>query len=138
MKLGSTTKKKARLEIIPLIDIMFFLVATFMMVSLSMIKNQGVDVNLPIAYSGKSREVPTSLTVSVTKTGELFCDKEKVTLDVLVKQVKDFQLAHEKGIILLNGDTEAPFGSVLSVLDKLRLLGISNVSIQTQGASTAP
>lgn len=52
-----TTRRKARIEIIPLIDVVFFLLATFVMVSLSMIKNQGIRVNLPSAVTGTPQEI---------------------------------------------------------------------------------
>src|SRR5512134_3935514 len=75
--------KKARIEIIPLIDIIFFLLATFIMVSLSMTKNQGVQVALPTASSAKSlgdqAEMEETVTLSVNQKGEIFYNKEKVT-----------------------------------------------------------
>lgn len=132
MKLGSTTRKKARLEIIPLIDIMFFLVATFMMVSLSMIKNQGIDVRLPVAYSGEAQEIPDSLTLSVTRDNILYCNKQEVSLDEMKVRVTEFTTAYPNGVILLNGDEEAQVGTLLSVLDTLRLMGVTNVFFPTR------
>ena len=57
MKITSpVSRKKARIEIIPLIDIMFFLLATFVMVSMSMVKNQGIAVNLPKASTSAAQQ----------------------------------------------------------------------------------
>ena len=61
--------KKARIEIIPLIDIMFFLLASFMLVSLSMINMKGVDVNLPTAKAAEPNEKPDLLIDMATLTG---------------------------------------------------------------------
>ena len=73
--------RKPRLEIIPFIDIMFFLLATFMMVSLSLIHNQGIELNLPGATSARPQEqTDHTQTVSVAKSGELFLNKEPITL----------------------------------------------------------
>ena len=69
-------RKKARLEIIPLIDVIFFLLATFMMVSLSMAKINGVPVNLPSATTSAPLE-KDSVVVTLTKEGDIFFDKEK-------------------------------------------------------------
>src|SRR5512134_882438 len=76
--------KKARIEIIPLIDIIFFLLATFIMVSLSMTKNQGVQVALPTAGSaaslGDQQELEQAVTLSVNEKGDVFYNKEKITI----------------------------------------------------------
>ena len=78
--------RRPRLEIIPFIDIMFFLLATFMMVSLSMIDNQGIDLNLPGANSAKPQDqTDHTQTVSVAKSGELFFNKEPITLSICRK-----------------------------------------------------
>ena len=78
------SKRKARIEIIPLIDIVFFLLATFVMVSLSMVRNQGMPVNLPRAESG-SRQTPGKeyTAITVTQNGEIYFNKKKVTLPEL-------------------------------------------------------
>jgi biopolymer transport protein ExbD len=68
-------QKRARIEIIPLIDIMFFLLATFVMVSLSMVKNQGIPVRLPSAATGQPQERKDAATITVSATGQLYLDK---------------------------------------------------------------
>lgn len=136
MKLSQTQgRKKARLEIIPLIDIMFFLVATFMMVSLSMIKNQGVEVNLPISSSSVAIERSQSATISITKDEEIYFNKDKVDMDQLRQNAREFRTEHPDGPILLNCDREARMNKVMDVLDALRHLGITNVALQTEAAS---
>ena len=66
MKVGALfPHKKARIEIIPLIDIMFFLLAAFMLVSLTMINMKGIDVNLPTATSAQPNSKPDFMIVSV-------------------------------------------------------------------------
>lgn len=133
MKLSqSQGRKKARLEIIPLIDIMFFLVATFMMVSLSMIKNQGVEVNLPIASSSVQVERSQSATISITKDEEIFFNKDKVDMAQLKQHALAFRAENPQGPVLLNCDREVRMNRVMDVLDALRLLGILNVALQTE------
>ena len=73
-------RKRARIEIIPLIDIMFFLLATFVVVSLSMIRNEGITVRLPTAQSATQEERSASITVSISEAGEIYLDKDKVAL----------------------------------------------------------
>ena len=78
-----SSRKRARIEIIPLIDIMFFLLATFLMVSLSMIKNQGVQVNLPAAATSAPQEQKDFAIISITEQGDIFYNKEKIEPDQL-------------------------------------------------------
>ena len=133
MKLSrSGNKKRARLEIIPLIDIMFFLVATFMMVSLSMIKNEGIEVNLPLSSSSHTIERAESLTISLNNANEVYVNKNLATLDELRLQIAEFRKNNPKGPILMNCDVESNMGKYLEVIDTLRLMGIPNVSLQTK------
>ena len=74
------SKRHARIEIIPLIDIMFFLLATFVMVSLSMVKSHGVPVRLPSTATGQQIEHKDFSTISVTASGQVYIDKEEVSL----------------------------------------------------------
>src|SRR5438477_577906 len=71
--------KKARIEIIPLIDIMFFLLASFMMVSLSQVHMKGIKVNLPTGVSGETQSKREYISVSVDKDGHYFFDKDEVS-----------------------------------------------------------
>jgi len=75
--------KKARIEIIPLIDIMFFLLASFMMVSLSQVHMKGIKVNLPTGASGQSQSKRDYISVSVDSNGNPYFDKQMMTYEAL-------------------------------------------------------
>lgn len=135
MKIPATfQRKRARIEIIPLIDIIFFLLATFVMVSLSMVKNQGIMVNLPAAVTGQVLDRTVIKTVTVTKSGEVFLDKENLGLDGVSSRLAALKAREAELKVLVNGDDAADFGLVIKVLDEIRRLGISKVAIQTKGA----
>jgi biopolymer transport protein ExbD len=88
--------KKARIEIIPLIDIMFFLLASFMMVSLSQVHMKGIKVNLPTGASGETQSKREYISVSVDKDGHYFFDKDEVTdTDLQQRLVKVHQSSPE-------------------------------------------
>ncbi len=129
---SSQGRRRARIEIIPLIDVMFFLLATFVMVSLSMIKNRGIPVHLPAAVSATAQERKSSAMITVTRGGVIYLDKDPVTLATLKERLT--VLAHQTPDlrIIINGDERAPFGRVTQVLDEVRLLGITTVAIQTR------
>src|SRR5438046_1251603 len=80
--------KKARIEIIPLIDIMFFLLASFMMVSLSQVHMKGIKVNLPSGQSGETQTKREYLSVSVDRDGHYFFDKDEVKDEQLLNLLK--------------------------------------------------
>ena len=132
---GGTSRggtKRARIEIIPLIDIMFFLLATFLMVSLSMIKNQGVQVNLPAATTSAPQEQKDFAVISITEQGDIFYNKEKIEPDQLRPYLQSLRDTYAEPKVFINGDEKVVFGKVVTVLDEARQVGIVKVAIQTK------
>jgi biopolymer transport protein ExbD len=127
--------KRARIEIIPLIDIIFFLLATFIMVSLSMTKNQGVQVALPTASSaaslGDNQEMEKAVTLSVTAKGDIFYNKDKITIAQLPMKLTTLKATSKDPRVILNSDAGADFKHVVAVLDEVRKIGIGKVGINT-------
>ncbi len=130
-------RKKARIEIIPLIDVVFFLLATFVMVSLSMVRNQGIPVNLPAAATSVPQDRKTQATVTVTEDDNLYLNKEQVSLAELKRRLGEMKLADPELRVFIQGDEKAALGSAIQVLDEVRKLGITKVAIQTKGAQHA-
>ena len=129
------SKRKARIEIIPLIDIVFFLLATFVMVSLSMVKNQGVSVHLPGAQTGSRQAQGSNYTaITVTQDGQVYFNKKKVNIAQLQSELQALKKANPDPTILLNGDDKAALGKAVSVLDEARKVGIKKVAIVTKQA----
>ena len=124
---------KARIEIIPLIDIIFFLLATFVMVSLSMTKNQGVNVALPTAGSAASLgdKMEKAVTLTVNAKGELFYNKDKITIAQLPMKLQTFKTTSRDPKVIINSDGAADFKHVVAVLDEVRKIGIAKVGINT-------
>ncbi|HTL48932.1 MAG TPA: biopolymer transporter ExbD [Verrucomicrobiae bacterium] len=139
MKLQQTSvRRRARIEIIPLIDIIFFLLATFVMVSLSMIKNDGISVKLPKAATATAQERDLSATITVKENGELYLNKEKITAENLLGRLTEMKAKEPETRVFVNGDELSYFGDVVTVLDKIRQAGIDKIGIQTQGVKNAP
>jgi biopolymer transport protein ExbD len=131
--------KRARIEIIPLIDIIFFLLATFVMVSLSMTKNQGVQVALPGAATASQlndqSEQDKTVTLSVTEKGEVYFNKDKVQLAQLPFKLQTLKASIKEPRVVITGDANADFKIVVQVLDEVRKIGISKVGISTDKKS---
>jgi biopolymer transport protein ExbD len=124
--------RKARIEIIPLIDIIFFLLATFVMVSLSMIKNRGIPVNLPAASSATAQERKDYTAITVTAEGDLYFNKEAMSLEGIVERLRILKLNEGDPRVFIHGDSKAEFGAAVAVLDEIRQLGIAKVAIETK------
>ena len=128
-------RKRARIEIIPLIDIIFFLLATFIMVSLSMTKNQGIQVALPTASTaaslGDQQELDKAVTLSVNAKGEIFYNKEKITLAQLPLKLQTLKSTSKDPKVIVNGDRDASFQDVVVVFDEVRKLGILKAGLNT-------
>ena len=131
---------KARIEIIPLIDIMFFLLASFMMVSLSQVHMKGMKVNLPVGQSGETQSKSQYLSVSVNKDGNVFYDKEEMSYDELLAQLKREYANNPDAKVFVRGDADTVHGNIIRVLDILRTAGFYKIAfeIKSQAAKGVP
>jgi biopolymer transport protein ExbD len=127
-------RRRARIEIIPLIDVIFFLLATFMMVSLSMIQNRGIPVQLPAAETGAPLDRSDSATITVAADGALFFDEERVDVEALGRRLDALKAGHPDPRVYLGGDARAELGAAITVLDLVRARGIGKVAIETRPA----
>jgi len=129
MKIGSPLPhKKARIEIIPLIDIMFFLLASFMMVSLTMIRMQSIKMDLPTATQATRDFKPDIVNIAVDKAGDIYIEKERKNLAELHEFLAAKFRANTNIPVYISGDRDATHGSVIRVLDLVRREGIQKVS----------
>jgi biopolymer transport protein ExbD len=122
--------KKARIEIIPLIDIMFFLLASFMMVSLSQVTMKGMKVNLPIGSSGETQSKKDYVSLSVDKDGYYYFDKEKIALEEILPRLLKVHATNPEAKIFIRGDREAVHGNVTRMLDQIRASGFTKLSFE--------
>ncbi len=124
--------KKARIEIIPLIDVVFFLLATFVLFTLSLNKSDGVTVALPEAEFSEARDTQGTVTISVTDEGAIAWNKDLVTLDEFLQRLQQFRREQPDGRILINGDERAFFAQAIYVFDEARKAGFTKVFIETR------
>jgi biopolymer transport protein ExbD len=129
--------KKARIEIIPLIDIMFFLLASFMMVSLSQTTMKGMKVNLPVGSSGEVQSKKDYISLSVDRDGYSYIDKEKVPLEEISTRLHRNYLSNPDAKIFIRGDAEAVHGNVTRVLDQIRSSGYTKISFEIKSQSSS-
>jgi len=129
MKIGSPLPhKKARIEIIPLIDIMFFLLASFMMASLTMVRLQSIKMDLPTATTATRDFKPDIVNISVDRAGDIYIEKKPVTLIELNAYLSNKLRLNTNVPVYISGDKDATHGAVIRVLDLVRRAGIQKVS----------
>ncbi|OHE87015.1 MAG: biopolymer transporter ExbD [Verrucomicrobia bacterium RIFCSPLOWO2_12_FULL_64_8] len=132
------TRKKARIEIIPLIDVIFFLLATFVLFTLSLNRIQSVDVNLPVASDKvvTQRDPDPPVTLQVSDQGNLFWNREVIDIDDLPSYLIQYRNRSNNPRILIAGDDKARWGVTVAVLDEVRKAQIEKVSMETRTRPT--
>jgi biopolymer transport protein ExbD len=126
---------EARIEIVPLIDIMFFLLASFMLVSLSMVNLKSVKVNLPTATTAAPDTKKDIVDISVNAAGSIFLDKSPVRDAELEKSLAALRTANPNLRVFISGDREARHGDIIRVLDLVRHAGIDKVAFEIKEPS---
>jgi biopolymer transport protein ExbD len=125
-------RKRARIEIIPLIDIMFFLLASFMLVSLNLASAKSIAVSLPVAQTASPENKPNTLSISVDATGGVFLDKAPIGRNELKAELRNRHALQPDLRVVISGDTDSRHGAMISVLDSVRAAGIQAVAFSTR------
>lgn len=129
---GGGGVKKARIEIIPLIDVIFFLLATFVLFTLSLNKIQSVPLNLPVASpKPPEKDADETVVLQVSDAGSVYWNKELIPLSEVTYRLQQYKSSVSSPRVLLTSDDRAKYGITISVLDEVRKADIQQVSIET-------
>jgi biopolymer transport protein ExbD len=137
MKLDLPTTRKVRIEMLPLIDIVFLLLVFFIYAMLSMAVHRSLPVQLPTSSSAEI-DRKTQLSVTVRADGTIFVDKEKVSLDTLDRVLVERATESPRAGILLFGDRDVSYQHLFSVLDRIQKAGMYQVSLQAEAEPETP
>jgi biopolymer transport protein ExbD len=129
-------KKHARIEIIPLIDIMFFLLASFMMVSLSQTHMKGIRVNLP-SPNAQPQSNPNKdyVAIRVTEGGLVYFDNVGINDDQVLPKLYEMFRANKDVKVSISAEQQALHGDVIRLLDRVRSSGITKIGYQIKNAA---
>ena len=136
---GGTTsggKKRARIEIIPLIDVIFFLLATFVLFTLSLNKIASIPVTLPIPNPTPAPEDPDAVTLQISDQGTCYWNHELISLNEISPRLENLKRKVAQPRVLITGDDHAKFGITVKALDEVRKAGIQQVSVETRIRTT--
>ena len=131
-------KRRSRIVIIPLIDIMFFLLASFMMLALQMSKTENIKVNLPPATQARQDFRPDMIHIAVDKSGAVWLEKKPISLDSLAALLKQRFIANPDVPVYISGDRDTLHGDMVKVYQVVRSAGIQRVSFMTGSSSASP
>ncbi len=124
-------KKKARIENIPLIDVVFFLLATFVLFTLSLEKISSVPINLPVAQPSTSKVDEEPVIIQVSDVGTVYWNRELIGMPEIPPRLFQYKQSTQNPRVLVSGDDRAKFGATILVLDEIRKAGINQVSVET-------
>jgi len=130
MKVNLGAQRRARIEILPLIDIVFLLLVFFIYAMLSMAIHRGISVNLPISSSAKI-EKKLLLSVTIKDSGEILVDKNRTPLKDLAWLLRRRTKGQMSPGILLFSDRKVSCQLLVKVLDQIRMADIHRISLQT-------
>jgi biopolymer transport protein ExbD len=131
------SRNKARIEMLPLIDLVFLLLVFFIYAMLSMAVHRGLPVVLPVSSTA---EIDTELTLTLTvkDDGSAYLDKESIAIEDLktvllgkIRSMEDSEAASAK--VLLFADRSLSYQDLYKVLDQIKMAGIANISLQADG-----
>jgi len=131
VKITLRNKKRARIEMLPMIDIVFLLLVFFIYAMLSMAVHRGLPVNLPASKTVKV-DRKLILAVTVKADGSVFVNKEPVSLDRLTTLLQVKTTGQEQPGVLLFADRSLPYQSLFEVLDRIRQAGLNRISLQAE------
>ncbi|MBI3010845.1 MAG: biopolymer transporter ExbD [Candidatus Omnitrophica bacterium] len=130
MQVKAFLPRRPRVEMIPLIDMFFLLLVFFIFGVFSMTLQQGLIVDLPKAETSVSTTKEDVVTISLPAEGGLFINRLPVALKSLAATLRQHSMPRES-MVVINADRQVPHGTVMAVLDAVRLAGLQRVSFQT-------
>jgi len=129
--------RRARIEVIPLIDIMFFLLAAFVLVSLTMVRQLTISVDLPVVTEGEQITELEPIAVAVDALGNVYLGEQSVSLEELRAQLQT-RLAQDPNLpVTVSGDSQTTHGAMVSVLEYIRSIGVQRIAFAVRLDDTA-
>ncbi|MGI4858397.1 MAG: ExbD/TolR family protein, partial [Janthinobacterium lividum] len=128
-------EEKARIEIIPMIDIMMFLLVFFMLATLKMIQGAGIKLDLPQSSTAEQLQKTVKVSIGVTKTGELYMDAKPIDANTLSARLKGLVQGNSNVDVAIAGDEGVDYKKIIGVMDVVRAAGISSVALVTNPAT---
>ncbi|MCT7967993.1 biopolymer transporter ExbD [Laspinema sp. D1] len=132
MRLPDEPETQAQINIVPMIDVIFSILAFFIISSMFLSKSEGLPVNLPQASTAAAQTETVKLTVSIDAEGVLMLDEQAVTLEDLEQAVRDRMKAEPVSVVVLKADKAVEHGQVVEVMDRVRRIEGAKLAIAAE------
>ena len=132
MKLPEEPDIPATINIVPMIDVIFAILAFFIMSSLFLTKIEGLPVNLPKASSAQQQQATEPIAVTIDQLGTISFNRQPITLDLLETEIKKSVNANQERLVIVNADEKVGHGKVVAVMDRLREIPGVRLAIATE------
>jgi len=130
---GGEETPKARIELVPMIDIMFFMMVVFIFISMSLVKLNGVTVALPKSAAHPLKQVPKMVNITITEEGQILFEGLPVDRAALKDRLASLQSDKTaKYEVIVSGDKDSKLQWLVDVMDLCNQMGFSNVSIRSE------
>src|SRR6476620_8535852 len=133
MKIRQRPNRRARIEIIPMIDVIFFLLVFFMVSSLAMTRINSLPVALP-KTSTSPEALKQNVILTVKKNGAIFVNKIPVSLESIGTQLAYEMRNSPQDVVVVNADEGANYGRVIQIMDQARKIGVRKFALATEAS----
>jgi len=131
MRLPDESEKPAEINIVPMIDVIFSILAFFIISTLYLTRSEGLPVNLPGAATAQSQP-STKITVTIQPDGEIALNRKPIELEALEQEVRSLVEPNSESLVIVNADEKVDHGRVVSVMDRLRQVEGAKLAIAAQ------
>lgn len=129
----SRETEEPAIDLTPMLDIVFIMLI-FFVATTSFVEESGIEVNRPAAQTSERIE-RNNLLIAITPRGEIWLAGEAVALGMLASRIERLRTENPQGNVIIQGDTDAPVGLLVNVMDQVRLAGVTRMAIATRDAS---
>ncbi|MEM6256306.1 MAG: biopolymer transporter ExbD [Cyanobacteria bacterium P01_D01_bin.156] len=131
MQLPPDEDSRLTINIVPMIDVVFAILAFFILSTLYLTRAEGLPVTLPTAETSVAQD-EAALRLTITETGELFLEEQPVTLERLSADVQSLMMPGQPAVVTVWAHRATPHGEVVTVMDKIRQIEGVRLGIATQ------
>jgi|APCry1669189440_1035222.scaffolds.fasta_scaffold02744_5 biopolymer transport protein ExbD len=126
----NTQRKRSRIELIPMIDVMMFLLVFFVLISINVIPALGLKTKIPLSSTAQVEIPPTRMVVTLASSGQMELDGvAQGSLEQLTRSLVQAQKTHERLVVIVNGENDVPLQRLVDVMDALKTAHIDTMTI---------
>lgn len=131
MRLPDDSETPFQINIVPMIDVIFSILAFFIVSTLYLTRSEGLPVNLPTATTAET-QLSAPINVTIEADGKIALNRQPIRLEQLTSRVRQFMGTNSEAFVIINADENVPHGRVVSVMDNLRQVRGVKLAIATQ------